>query len=73
MGLIFVTHDLAVARLVSKRVFVMHAGLFVEQGATEQVFAEPAHPCTLALLAAHPGHARSWRELEPMPDIFAAD
>jgi peptide/nickel transport system ATP-binding protein/oligopeptide transport system ATP-binding protein len=73
MGLIFVTHDLAVARLISRRVIVMLAGKIVEQGATDEVFERPQHPYTRALLAAHPGRARSWRDLEPIPDDFVTD
>jgi peptide/nickel transport system ATP-binding protein/oligopeptide transport system ATP-binding protein len=73
MGLIFVTHDLAVARLVSKRILVMYDGRIVEQGETEAVFHAPQHPYTQALLAAHPAHARSWRDLEPIPDSFVID
>ena len=55
MGLIFVTHDLAVARLISRRVIVMYAGKIVEQGSTDDIFGRPQHPYTRALLAAHPG------------------
>ncbi len=73
MGLIFITHDLAVARLVSKRALVMYAGKIVEQGATEEIFSNPQHPYTKALLAAHPGRAASWRDLEPIPDSFVTD
>jgi peptide/nickel transport system ATP-binding protein/oligopeptide transport system ATP-binding protein len=73
MGLIFVTHDLAVARLISRRVIVMYAGKIVEQGSTEDIFERPQHPYTRALLAAHPGRARSWRDLEPIPESFVTD
>jgi peptide/nickel transport system ATP-binding protein/oligopeptide transport system ATP-binding protein len=71
MGLIFVTHDLAVARQISRRVLVMYQGRIVEAGVTAEVFASPRHSYTRALLAAHPGRARSWRDLEPIPDTFA--
>jgi peptide/nickel transport system ATP-binding protein/oligopeptide transport system ATP-binding protein len=73
MGLIFVTHDLAVARLISRRVLVMYAGRIVEQGLTEDIFDRPQHAYTQALLAAHPGRAHSWRDLEPIPDNFVTD
>jgi peptide/nickel transport system ATP-binding protein/oligopeptide transport system ATP-binding protein len=73
MALIFITHDLAVARLVSRRILVMYAGRIVEQGPTEEVFGNPTHAYTKALLAAHPGRARSWRDLEPIPDDFVTD
>jgi oligopeptide transport system ATP-binding protein len=71
MGLIFVTHDLAVARQISRRVLVMYQGRIVEAGVTAEVFASPRHSYTRALLAAHPGRSRSWRDLEPIPDTFA--
>ena len=73
MGLIFVTHDLAVARLISRRVIVMYAGKIVEQGSTDDIFGRPQHPYTRALLAAHPGRARSWKDLEPIPENFVTD
>ncbi|HEY4201973.1 MAG TPA: ABC transporter ATP-binding protein [Devosiaceae bacterium] len=73
MGLIFVTHDLAVARLISRRVLVMFAGKIVEQGLTNEIFERPQHAYTKALLAAHPGRARSWRDLQPIPDNFVTD
>jgi oligopeptide transport system ATP-binding protein len=73
MGLIFVTHDLAVARLISRRISVMYGGRIVEEGLTEDIFRRPQHPYTQALLAAHPGRARSWRDLEPIPEAFITD
>ena len=73
MGLIFVTHDLAVARQVSERMVVMYNGQIVEEGPTEDVFSNPQHPYTRALLSAHPARAKSWRDLEPIPDEFVTD
>jgi peptide/nickel transport system ATP-binding protein/oligopeptide transport system ATP-binding protein len=73
MGLIFVTHDLAVAQQVSERTLVMFNGNIVEQGETREVFRHPKHRYTQALLASHPAHARSWRDLEPMPDSFVLE
>ncbi|OCX58179.1 peptide ABC transporter permease [Thioclava sp. SK-1] len=54
MGVIFVTHNLAVVHEIADRVCVMYAGEVVEQGTVEQVFAHPAHPYTKALLASVP-------------------
>jgi peptide/nickel transport system ATP-binding protein len=54
MALLFVTHDLAVARLVGDRVAVMHAGHIVEEGPPETVLHRPQHPQTKALVAAIP-------------------
>jgi peptide/nickel transport system ATP-binding protein/oligopeptide transport system ATP-binding protein len=52
---------------------VMYDGQIVEEGATESVFNAPQHPYTKALLSAHPARARSWRDLEPIPDEFVTD
>jgi ABC-type glutathione transport system ATPase component len=54
IALVLLSHDLAVIRAVCEKVAVMHAGEIVEQGAVEQVFANPAHDYTRALLAAAP-------------------
>lgn len=55
MAMMFVTHDLAVARAVADRIAVMYLGRVVELGPVDQVCAEPAHPYTKALLASLPG------------------
>jgi len=54
MALLFVTHDLSVARLMGERVAVMHAGRIVEEGPPELVLDRPQHPKTKALVAAIP-------------------
>lgn len=56
MGLTFVyiTHDLASARFFCNKVAIMYLGRIVETGPTEEIFAEPRHPYTQALLAAVP-------------------
>lgn len=51
---LFVAHDLAVIRHISDRVAVMYHGVIVEQGETEDVFSNPQHPYTKALLSAIP-------------------
>jgi peptide/nickel transport system ATP-binding protein len=60
MGVLFVTHDLAAARLVADRIAVMYLGRLVEVGDAEEISRNPMHPYTKALLAAVPniGHAR---------------
>jgi peptide/nickel transport system permease protein len=54
MGLIFITHNLAVVSEIADRVCVMYAGEIVEEGPVAEVFAEPRHPYTAALLASAP-------------------
>ncbi|MEU0495843.1 ABC transporter ATP-binding protein [Mycobacterium sp. NPDC006124] len=54
MTVLFVTHDLAVARLMGDRIAVMQSGRVVELGPAEQVVSEPRDPYTQTLLAAVP-------------------
>ena len=51
---IFITHDLGVVANVANRIAVMYGGQIVEYGTVEDVFYEPAHPYTWALLASLP-------------------
>ncbi|WP_051872332.1 ABC transporter ATP-binding protein [Streptomyces sclerotialus] len=54
IGMLMITHDLGVARIVSDRIHVMKAGRFVESGSAERIATRPAHPYTRDLLAAVP-------------------
>jgi peptide/nickel transport system ATP-binding protein len=51
MGVIFVTHDLAVAAQIADKVAVMYAGRIVEYGSVRDVLTRPSHPYTLGMLA----------------------
>lgn len=59
MGMVFVTHDLAVARYISDRILVMYKGRVVESGPSDLVCVEPLHPYTRMLLASLPGEGTS--------------
>jgi peptide/nickel transport system ATP-binding protein len=54
LSLIYITHDLAVAREISDRIYVLYAGQTVETAATGRVFDRPLHPYTQGLLASVP-------------------
>ena len=58
MSVIFVTHDLSVARVVADRIAVMYLGRIVEIGPADDVIAQPAHPYTQALVDAIPDLGR---------------
>ena len=49
-GFLFITHNLSVVNHIADRVAVMYLGKFVEVGATKQIFSNPTHPYTQALL-----------------------
>ncbi|SSW67572.1 Glutathione import ATP-binding protein GsiA [Achromobacter veterisilvae] len=54
MAVLFITHDMGVVAEVADRALVMREGRCVEHGATDDLFAQPVHPYTRALLAAVP-------------------
>ncbi|HRO13577.1 MAG TPA: dipeptide ABC transporter ATP-binding protein, partial [Paracoccus sp. (in: a-proteobacteria)] len=54
LSMLFISHDLGIVRRIADRVCVMQGGEIVEQGAVEEIFANPQHPYTRKLLAAEP-------------------
>ncbi len=54
LSVIFITHDLGVVANMADRIAVMYAGKIVEQGTAEDVFYDPRHPYTWALLSSMP-------------------
>ncbi|HTT96390.1 MAG TPA: ABC transporter ATP-binding protein, partial [Solirubrobacterales bacterium] len=54
LTIVFIAHQLAVISRLADRVAIMYLGKIVETGATADVFANPRHPYTRALLEAHP-------------------
>jgi peptide/nickel transport system ATP-binding protein len=65
LAVLFVTHDLAAARIVADRVAVMYLGRIVETGPAEEVCANPVHPYTRALFGAVPGQEHAQLAGEP--------
>jgi peptide/nickel transport system ATP-binding protein len=64
LAMLFITHDLSVLVEVCDRLAIMYAGRIVEEGPSQEVFEQPAHPYTEALAAAFPaiGDARFRRK-----------
>jgi len=67
MGMLFITHDLAIVRKISDRVYVMKDGEVVESGPTWKLFAAPEHEYTRMLLTAEPSGLP-----QPIPDPTSA-
>jgi oligopeptide/dipeptide ABC transporter ATP-binding protein len=54
MSILFISHNLGVVRQLCDRVLVLYLGRMMEQGATDDLYRQPAHPYTRSLLAAVP-------------------
>ena len=58
IAMLFISHDLRIVRQVSHAVAVMYLGRIVEQGDPDDLFTDPAHPYTRALVGSIPGAGR---------------
>jgi len=67
MAVVFVTHDLSVARVVADRIAVMYLGRIVEIGPADQVIGNPVHPYTRALVDSIPDLGREAGSLPGEP------
>lgn len=71
LSYVFIGHNLGVVRHVSHEIAVMYFGRIVEQAPTQELFADPRHPYTQALLAAAPdlgpADGAAAREARPVP------
>ncbi|ADV64864.1 ABC transporter ATP-binding protein [Desulfurococcus mucosus] len=74
LTMVFITHDLSVAKLISNRIAIMYLGKVVEVGDSRRVLENPLHPYTRALLSAVPSiHGRKIARLKitgEIPDPF---
>ncbi len=66
LSVIFITHNMGVVANMADRIAVMYAGKIVECGKSEEVFYEPAHPYTWALLSSMPD-LETTEKLESIP------
>ena len=71
VSIVFITHDLSVARFLCDRVAVMYFGRIVELGPTESIFADPKHPYTRRLLEAR--RSQAIRESAEQPTDLLLD
>ncbi|MGD0637638.1 MAG: ABC transporter ATP-binding protein [Nitrososphaerales archaeon] len=62
VAFLFITHDMAVAKVVARRIAVMYLGKIVELGLAEELISDPLHPYTKAMLQASPTIDPSMRD-----------
>jgi peptide/nickel transport system ATP-binding protein len=75
LTVLLITHNLGVVAKMCTRVAVMYAGVVVEEGTVQEVFKDPKHPYTRALLAAVPSRGKARGALQSIagsvPDLLA--
>ena len=72
MGMLLITHDLGVVAEACQRVAVMYAGRKVEEADVVELFEQPRHPYTRALMASMPGLNTQARRLTEIPGMVPA-
>lgn len=70
MGVIFITHDLGVVAEIADRAVVMYKGEIVEQNSLKEIFTNPQHPYTKALLACRPVNHERGKRLPVVSDFL---
>ena len=70
MGVIFITHDLGVVAEIADRAVVMYKGEIVEQDMVKEIFINPRHPYTKALLACRPVNHERGKRLPVVSDFL---
>jgi ABC-type oligopeptide transport system ATPase subunit len=72
LGVLFITHDLALGNYISEKAVILRRGGIVEMGATEKVFGNPRHSYTKMLIASVPHLHKKWDQVEQevgAPDV----
>jgi len=67
LSVLYITHDLGVVANIARRVYVMYAGVIVEQGKTGHIFGKARHPYTQGLLASLPTRSKRGQRLYSIP------
>ena len=70
MGMILITHDLAVVSQVTERIAVMYSGRIIETGPSEQIINAPRHPYTIGLINSLPGGRQAGSRLVQIPGMM---
>ena len=68
LGIVLITHDLALGNYISDSTVILRHGRVVERGATEKVFGNPMHPYTRTLLASVPRLDEKWADETPLSE-----
>jgi peptide/nickel transport system ATP-binding protein/oligopeptide transport system ATP-binding protein len=67
LSLLYITHDLGVVSNIADTIYVMYAGVIAEEGNSDQIFNEAAHPYTQGLLASLPNRGAGRTRLHSIP------
>lgn len=70
LGLILITHDLAVVSQMTSKIAVLYAGYIMESGPTAEIIGNPLHPYTQGLIAALPQSAGNRKRLIQIPGMM---
>jgi peptide/nickel transport system ATP-binding protein len=73
MGVIFITHDFGVVVEIAQKVIVLYKGNIVEENTTKELFNNPQHPYTKALLACRPSLHPKGQRLPVVSDFMGGD
>jgi peptide/nickel transport system ATP-binding protein len=73
MSVIYITHDLGLVAEIADKVIVMYKGEVVETGTVKQIFLQPKHPYTKALLACRPDASSKGKRLPVISDFLTGN